>query len=524
MAGELGVAGIGMASTLQPDQVQELYSAFQSSCQQVTHADCTKRLCMSDAEDCLRNAMRTAFGGENGENLMCWFHVKAACRKWLFQHASGSGDDKKELWRIISADLDLAHSALSRADFDKRCCMVTAKWEASGVKERTAWVDKNGVEHNFISYFRSYWQQLKPEWHLLQDSPHVPTSNNAAEACVKYARQDGSNRVGTISDSLQFLLDQARFESDRPFSTAADRTPSAEQWRKASEFLPLFGTDMLRTVETDWGKWCVCAGRPQGSSIGTRPSITQGAAQKATRTTAKVLGAEDVAAQDFYAVFQDDFRVFGHWRGSPFCTCPFFARSQRQCHHVLGFEVHRGTLAMPKDLDDLPLAASARGRPSRPGGRYTVQNVASKATASVSAKASQIPKSPQASQVAKKRKSPQASQVPKKPAAKRPTRGKVARSADTRNIEIKVFKKKPKLNSFHLVAELELLAGCTRAHAVKAIGELCKLKPDSYQVRDLDELSEDPRGGLTGFEWTAEDADCIFKDHRVELQVRIRGG
>ena len=366
-AGELGVCGIGMTSRMLPAALTKLFSQFQDSSRRTTSRDCSKILLMSDGEDALRDGLRDGVGGANTQNLMCWFHVKKACKQYVWTHG---GKDKKTLWAKISKDLDLAHSAQSRPDFLLRCDQIVSAWEQRGGAESTSWTDKGGKNHNFIAYFKEMWVRLKPEWHLHYANPAAPTTNNAMELNVRWSRQDHGRAITSIRDTLQFLLDQAEFETQREFDARKSRSPPLEQWRKAQAFLPLLGTPAVRCVEVRGKMWHVCSARSEGAAtMDERPPLSEAAARKAATTVFKVLQAERVPATEFFSTF-DSFRVFGDFQGTTYCSCPAYAANLRLCHHALALDVHQTARTMPENLDGAPLAVSFRGRPPQAGDRY----------------------------------------------------------------------------------------------------------------------------------------------------------
>ena len=70
----------------------------------------------------------------------------------------------------------------------------------------------------------------KPEWNLEQHQVVVaPTTNNQAEASVKEIRLDAGGVVGSVAYTLQFMLKQVQFESDRPFNPDELRQPAPMQ-------------------------------------------------------------------------------------------------------------------------------------------------------------------------------------------------------------------------------------------------------------------------------------------------------
>ena len=60
----------------------KLLVQFQLHAARQTQLECKKLAAMSDAEDGYRDSMREAF---SSQPLMCYFHMKAACRKSLVE-------------------------------------------------------------------------------------------------------------------------------------------------------------------------------------------------------------------------------------------------------------------------------------------------------------------------------------------------------------------------------------------------------------------------------------------------------
>ena len=72
---------------------------------------------------------------------------------------------------------------------------------------------------------------------------------------------------------------------------------------------------------------------------------------------------------------------------------------------------------------------------------------------------------------------------------------------------------------FFLIKKGKELAG-----AAQQIADTMALARCDIRVRDADWRCEDPRGGITAFEWLEDDTEQLFENKRLWVQPHLRGG
>ena len=77
-----------------------------------------------------RAGMRKVFGGNPGFTVMCYFHVKQACREYIMKNTKAPNDEKKAIWNTMSADIDYLRAAFTGDDFQTRRAAVLAAHSA----------------------------------------------------------------------------------------------------------------------------------------------------------------------------------------------------------------------------------------------------------------------------------------------------------------------------------------------------------------------------------------------------------
>jgi hypothetical protein len=362
-AGQFGITGLGLTSSMKAPHVLELLSSFQESSQRVTGLACKKDFGMTDGEAAYRQAMVAAFGSSP---LTCWFHVVKAVKQYVQEHAIGGSKAKQDLLKTVLPGLDVLHNARTRPDFETRWTIISEKWRGEGVHEQTAWTDKKGCHHNLIDYFAGFWVKDWPEfyWGVGGGAP-LPTTNNQAERYIRELRADAGKVVTGVATTIDFLLKQVEFESSEKYLSDAQRKPTPEQWQKARDFTNLFGTRAIQEVKAKCGQVYVCAGRTT-DSVQDRSPITVALASRVAKTMGELMYGAPVSDGQLSEFLEH--RVFGRDGGFVFCTCFAFAPTQC-CHHALGYKLFKGMVELPEKFDDLPVEQGRRGgtNPRMPG-------------------------------------------------------------------------------------------------------------------------------------------------------------
>ena len=80
---------------MEAEHIIDKMLGFSSSARNETGCGADKPYVMSDQEAAYRRALRAAF---RGSNLMCYYHVKAGTRDYLFEHLTGTKKEKEKIW------------------------------------------------------------------------------------------------------------------------------------------------------------------------------------------------------------------------------------------------------------------------------------------------------------------------------------------------------------------------------------------------------------------------------------------
>jgi len=376
-AGNFALCGIALTSSMAQEHIAEMFEGFASSISKSTRCGpdaVRKALAMSDAEGAYRHGMAKAFGSAN---LMCYFHVKQAAKENIQKRYPGTAKEKNEVWAWLSQDIDLIHAAMTHADFLSRAEAVRAKWNAAGLAEKTSWADKKGREYNFVESFFRQWTQDVPEWYMgVAGQVMAPTTNNAAESCIRNTRNDAGNIIASVGATLDFLLQQVQAVSDNAFDPKASRQIPETLWRKAYLFSSLFGTDRIQHVKRDGRPFYCCQPRQdrQGDDVCDRPPISaRRAAVMAEAYVQQLKGEETTVARLLEFNGAEGVRVFGYHNGRPFCSCPAFCNPGRLCFHTQGLAIYLGNVVLPDTLDPTLLTTAARkGNARKAPGRGAV--------------------------------------------------------------------------------------------------------------------------------------------------------
>jgi hypothetical protein len=191
----------------------------------------------------------------------------------------------------------------------------------------------------------------------------APGTNNGAESCVKNTRADAGNVVGSVGETLAFLLQQVEHVSSNEYHVEADRPIPAKQWHKASSFRNLFGTNKIRHIRHQQSTFYCCSPRadPDDEDVCNREDISQQHAGKMVEAFCKQRQGGDTTVQQL-SKFSGPFgvRILGLDNNVFFCTCPAFC-GLKQCFHTIGLAVFLGKMTMPETLDATPVVLAARG-------------------------------------------------------------------------------------------------------------------------------------------------------------------
>ena len=176
---------------------------------------------------------------------MCYFHLKQACRKYIFAHCSHKTKGCDEFWNEITKDIEILHNAQGIQDFNSRCRTIMTRWKEKDIDKITSWPDKKGIHHDFLLNFATEWLKARPVWYWGAAEAALATTNNQCENCVKLTRIDFGRCVQSATALVKFLLKQVEFESRREWSDHP-REPDSKQWSKAVGFKELFKSDKVR--------------------------------------------------------------------------------------------------------------------------------------------------------------------------------------------------------------------------------------------------------------------------------------
>jgi hypothetical protein len=360
-AGEFGLCGLAMTSSMQKDHVKSMFEGHRDSTARTTRENTalTRSFGMADGEEAYRSAFRQVF---KATNLMCFFHVKQAAKDNMWKHLPGNQATKEKTWDSVAADIDLIHGAMCLSDFKSRCEAVRSKWASEQLPEATTWSDKQGRSYNFVDSFFLQWEVNAPEWYLGASATAL-TTNNACEACIKNTRNDAGNVVGSIGEVLVFLLKQVEHVSSNVFDPTKVRKIPSALWQRALLFKTLFYTDHVRRTSYQDQIYYCCQPRtdPESMDVCLRKTISVNhASDMAKAFAAQVTGQDTTVGHLVKFTGPSGVRVFGFKGEVSFCTCPAFCSPGRQCFHTLGLAVWLGKCEPPETEDNTLLSVAAR--------------------------------------------------------------------------------------------------------------------------------------------------------------------
>ena len=306
-----------------------------------------------------------------GKNLMCIFHVKQAVRKWVFAHARLDLEGKTSLWAKVNEDINIMQLAQSEQDFRARAEAVLQGWALSGTAAATAHKDKKGRATDLLKYFRSEWLRQRPEWHHgVGDGRVLPTTNNAAEAAVKYARIESGGTVTSIADNIKFLRRMVRSHSMDTWAPQTEKQVGVGLWRRAQTFSFVMRSKLVfrRLAPGGQSAMFTCWGRRSPDNVKDRRQMRPDAARRVLDVFKKLQGGQAVKYTELHEFSQA--RVFykDSASGKHVCTCPAFPQWKR-CLHTIALDLRSGQRVLPTEADSTPVAQAVRGRKRKAGGR-----------------------------------------------------------------------------------------------------------------------------------------------------------
>ena len=224
-----------------------------------------------------------------------------------------------------------------------------------GLPRRTRWTDRAGDDHDFVTYFFKQWVTNVPGWHIGASHGVVaPGTNNGAESCIKNTRIDAGNVVGSVGETMDFLLSQVEVVSKDAWDPNAIRKIDAALWRRAAAFSTLLNTPKVRKSVCEGQTIYCCSPRtdPESDDVCDRLLLSvQHAVAMVNAFTAQRKGARTTLEELTKFAGPVGARVFGFQGGVAFCSCPAFCHPHR-CVHTLGLEIFQGKKTMPEWLDD----------------------------------------------------------------------------------------------------------------------------------------------------------------------------
>jgi hypothetical protein len=323
----------------------------------------------------------------------------------------------------VASDIDVIRGAMSSKDFHSRCACVRAKWVTDGLPTATAWSDKEGRQYDFVSSFFKQWETEAPEWYigaadggtagpLTNIAP--PGTNNGAESCIEKTRLDAGSVVGSVGQTLNFLLQQVESVSTDFYNPYEERPIANQLWQKACAFRSLFNTNKILAVPHANRTYYCCSPRsdPSAGDVRCRLAISRARALSVVLAFVRQMDGAEATMSELLSFAGDaGVRIFGYHGDASFCTCPAFY-AHRQCFHIKGLQVFIGIATPPEALDATPVAIAARGNKPKAPGRGAVPLRADQKDVRIAHLEAQLRKliSPK-SQAAKKRPHSQVAQV-----------------------------------------------------------------------------------------------------------------
>lgn len=361
-AGQYACCGIGMTSSMEAEHVTDMAVTYAQETKRVTGLSVHKDFVMSDQEAAYRRALKTAF---HGSNLMCVFHVKSACRDYLFHGLRGTTQEKQTIWDGVSKDLDLIRGAQTPSDFESRCRAVQQKWKDEGLDTATSHQRKDGTHWDFLQNFQREWVEKAPEWFIGASPMH--STNNGAESSIKQVKFLSGGVVGSVADVLAFAIERVESLSLDEWDPDKKRPINRALWQRAAAFSAVIGQNKVRQVSVGGVPYYVASARadPDDSDVSNRPPLSIPAAREIVHAFVAQLGGADTSVANLERFAGGaGARVFKVVGQEGTCSCPAFY-GPRHCFHTLGLLLKLQRVEIPDDLDPTPVGMAARGNKPR---------------------------------------------------------------------------------------------------------------------------------------------------------------
>ena len=92
----------------------------------------------------------------------------------------------------------------------------------------------------------THWAEDVPEWYTgVSRGAVVPGTNNGAESCIKHTRRDAGNVVGSIAETMAFILQHIETVSLNACTVQCVRRVDDSGMERAMPCNNVFGTDII---------------------------------------------------------------------------------------------------------------------------------------------------------------------------------------------------------------------------------------------------------------------------------------
>ena len=150
-----------------------------------------------------------------------------------------------------------------------------------------------------MEYFTRQWEGVAKEWYVGASSGAIaPSTKNGGESCIKNTCCEAGNVVGSVGETLAFLLSQVESVSKDDWDPKAERKIDESLWRRAVAFSTLFRTPLIRKVPRGSQPAYCCAPRadPSSDDVCTRAGISESRAEAMARAFMSQHGGPDACA------------------------------------------------------------------------------------------------------------------------------------------------------------------------------------------------------------------------------------
>ena len=185
---------------------------------------------------------------------------------------------------------------------------------------------------------------------------------------------DAGSAIGSIGETMHFLLEQATAVSRGVFDPTETRPRTVLLWQKACAFKSLFNTDKIQRIQRHKSTYYCCSPRsdPMGDDVRDRATVSAAHAAKVVQAFTDQLEGKNTTVDHLMSFAGGSgSRIFGFNGRAGFCTCPAFY-PHRQCFHIVGLSVFLGLVDPPETLDTTAVSMMARGNKRKAPGRGAV--------------------------------------------------------------------------------------------------------------------------------------------------------